>query len=370
MRIDQHFALIDVVSSVFARFQIGEITYSCLIPATSQEEVIEIANNLQFRLDEKKARLLTLLRLPTAPIPKFPFFTACGMVLDWSRIIGDQLAQNYWNKYANDKDSMAGWIKDFLRFRREIIFAVAPEFESEAPHVLPKQMVFVLHDPLLQRVVLRYYRGTSYSDIVQVKVAPEAALGIPHFDRGSSVTQDLFAKYFTLPPRSELLQEITYFTHILPKVYYNWEYPYFAAAAELMKYVENHNQRTRQIYQDATYLTEARLQNWLSNDLKTKRQIMERFPELTEIFGKIANPVHIVSVYRLSKPMSGIVRDGKIDTYYFRSIENQVDTFCVEDDDAAAKLLAAFLAEKGKETLQHLESSSISYFLRVKLGGP
>ncbi len=351
---------------VFVRFQYEGTIYSGIIPVSSESDRIEIATAIQSRVHEKKAKLLTLLQLPNPRMPTFPFFTACDMILSGMYSVKERLAKNYWAKYSNDKDAISEWLRDFLKFRREIVYTVAPQLESEVPYVLSKQTVLVLHDPQSMTVALRYYRSTSNEDVVEVNQTEHGFIGVPSFRPGPS-DEDIFSQNFRLPSANELLQEITYFTRVRSKVYHDWGHPYFAAAAELKQHIERYNKLAPRSYEDATYLTEAKLHNWTYVELQTKRELMKRFPELNELFGELAEPVHAVHIYGLREPEPSLFRDGTIETYYFHSDRDEVDTYHMDDDGRAEKVLEKVFGLTAREAFQS-ETSSISYFLRDKLG--
>lgn len=352
---------------VFIRFQFEGAIYSGIIPVSSASDRTSIAIQVQSRLHEKKAKLLTLLQLPNPRIPTFPFFTACDMALKEMYGVKEQLAKSYWVKYSNDKDAISGWLRDFLRFRREIVYTVVPQLESEVPYVLSKQTVFALHDPLSGSLALRYYRSTSNEDTIQVNQPAGGFIGIRPLRQGPPSDNDPFSQNFKLPPANELLQEITYFSRVRPKVYFEWGHPYFAAAAELKQHIERYNKLAPQRYEDATYLTEAKLHNWTLIELQTKRELMKRFPELNELFGDLGQPVHVVHIYGLKEPIPSWVRDGTIDTYYFHSNFDEVDTYHMDNEGPAERVLENVFALTAKGAFSR-ESSSISYFLRDKLG--
>ena len=94
---------------------------------------------------------------------------------------------------------------------------------------------------------------------------------------------------------------------------------------------------------------------------------MKRFPELHEVFGDLAQPVHVVQIYGLKDPAPTWVRDGGIDTYYFHSQIDQVDTYSMDKEGPTDEVLEKVFALNAKDAF-HYEGSSISYFLRDKLG--
>lgn len=301
---------------VFVRFRIDRSLCSGLVQASSQEEALDIFLDIQFGLHKKEAEILTLLRLPVPRIRTFPFFVICEEIL---RNVGQKLAANYWPQHPKNIEAIRAWLVDFLCYRREIIRTRVPELEPVVPSALTNQRVLGLYDPSAGAITLRYYRSMEDTDIVDVREERTETPFGPHDNK-------LFEELFDLPPQVELLREVRQCSGAGRMTYREWGHPYFVAADELRQHIERYNRYLPGTYQDATYVTDARLYDWTSSEIRLIRELSQRFPEVGEHFRNFMHPVEVIHVYQLDEPRETWIRNGSISIYYMRGPADRVST--------------------------------------------
>lgn len=261
--------------------------------------------------------------------------------------------------YNENSDSFKSWVEDFLRYRREILYRKVPELEPAVPFILANQSVFVLFSPNTGTLTMRYYRSKADRDIVQVK---EIAQYRPHDDEMS--------EEFTLPPRTELLNETKAFSRAMKERQYNeWGHPYFAAANDLMQHIRRYNNSVPEAYLDATYLTEAKLRHWTVSYIDTVRELSERFPEVAEYFETFRKGVVAIHFYSLDEPRNGWIRDGVISSHYVQTEVDRIETVRLENRAEIRnvdEILKSKFGFSPKDAFLST-SSSILYYLREKL---
>ena len=340
---------------VFVRFELAGNVLSGLILASSESDASQVSLDIQAIVHEKKGRLLTLQLLSEDKISPFPFFVVCDTI---SENIDSEIAAKYWLNNPIGPEAIRTWLEDFLRYRREILYNEVPDLEAAVPFVVSGEKVFGIFTPP-GTVALRYYLSRDGTDTVEMRQSADPAND-----------EEAFRKIFVLPSEKELVQTVIS-TCMDEEIFYEtWSHPYFAAAKDLMGHLEHYNSNRRELFVDATYLTNAKLHHWTISYIRKMRELALRFPEVAECFKDYVGPVTAVHFYNLDEPRSGWTRDGSIHSYYLRGHEDRVETVRLDTRDEVHnpdELLRSKFGFSRKEAFL-MSNSSIVYYLRDKLG--
>jgi hypothetical protein len=237
--------------AVFTRFQWKGSIYAAIVEARSASDALDVYLDAQKSLHAGEARILSLVRLPTSRILPFPFFVVCDEAI---QKLGGKMATNYWSNLKGDNESITTWLKDFLRYRREIVQTWAPDIEPAVPSLLSAQEVYAVYDSA-GWLALRYYKGQGTGDEVKVKQAPRE--GPRYQQEGNAID---FKQFFAdLPPEADLIGERSFWSSETEMVYRNWPHPFLEAASEVRKLINDYNSSVPRVYLDALDLTDSRL---------------------------------------------------------------------------------------------------------------
>jgi hypothetical protein len=345
---------------VFARCKINGQVYSILIQTLSQEETLDAYLDIQFRLQELGAKMLSLIRLPVSKIPLFPLFSVCDRI---ERSIAQKISANYWSGSVERTKSIETWIREFLDYRRKIVVEIIPELEPAVPFVFHRQTVFCIHDPYSNNFAVRYYRSKQDDD---VRIDEISDLG-----RFFNIW-DLFEKHFgeKLPPKEDLLQGWAFSGGPTWTVGREMGHPYFAAVRELRQYVEQFNKSIPEPYVDALYLTEAKLGFWTSSELRTIRELSDRFAEVKDHFRDFQTAVQVAHIYHLDDPKEGEIRNGSISSFYWHAPTERVITIRLGDEKDLDRVNEILGTQYGvsRENAFHARSTHILHYLQDKMG--
>lgn len=344
---------------LFVKFQLGPSVYSAVMDARSEAEALGLYLDTQMSLHASGAEVLSLARLPAPRIELFPFFHICATIL---KERGEELTRNYWLKLGNYETAVRTWILDFLRFRREIVQRWAPDLEPAFSFALSAQRAYALHNPEGRWIAMRYYKGQT--DVDQVEVSKTSEAYGREYERG-------FSRAFEgLPSEQYLLRQRSVWSHSEEETQL-LGHPFLVAAEEIGKVAESYNRSLPTIYLDAMYLTDSRISNWTLSEIQMIRELSRRFPEVAAMFTPFQNKVRVLHIMHVQEPRQGWVRDGWIKTCYFcGEQEDEVKVVRVGEANSSRGPSKDVLLKLGLSEKQafHWQETAILYYLREHVG--
>jgi hypothetical protein len=280
------------------------------------------------------------------------------------REVGGKMATNYWLKLKDDNESIATWLKDFLRYRREIVQTWAPDIEPAVPFLLSAQRVYAIHDSA-GWLALRYYKDQGTVDRVEVRQASRES---PSYGRKGN-TIDFKQFFVDLPPETDLIQERSSWSSKSGRAHRNWPHPFLEAASEVRKLINDYNSSVPRIFLDALDLTDSRLSHFTSSEIQMMRELSKRFPEISELFTQYQTKVQVVHIVHLHEYRDNWIRDGALSSYFFHADTDEVHVIRIDEATHVIKFdeILARLGLSEQDAFRQ-QRSSILYYLREIAG--